>query len=110
MAWVESMQKAIDFMETHLLEPIKVEDIAMQAHVPPFHFQRLFVLLTDVSLGVYIRGRRMALAAKELVRSDCTIIDLSYTYGYDTPEAFPNAFLKHHGMTSRGSRRGASRW
>ena len=106
MAWVESMQKAIDFMETHLLEPIKVEDIAKQAHVSPFHFQRLFVLLTDVSLGEYMRRRRMTLAAKELISSDCRIIDLSYKYGYDTPEAFSKAFRKHHGMTPREARKG----
>lgn len=59
MAWVESLQKAIDYMEAHLLEPITIEDIAKQAHVSAFHFQRLFIILTDVSVKEYVRRRRM---------------------------------------------------
>lgn len=107
MAWVESMQKAIDYMETHLLEPITIEDIAKQAHVSAFHFQRLFMILTDVSVKEYLRRRRMTLAAQELTSNDCKIIDLAYKYGYDTPEAFSKAFRKHHGMTPSEVRKGS---
>ena len=82
MAWVESLQQAIDYMEAHLLEQITVEDIARQAHVSAFHFQRIFMILTDVSVGEYLRRRRLTLAAQELTSSDCKIIDLAYKYGY----------------------------
>ncbi|GIP61340.1 Regulatory protein soxS [Chlamydia abortus] len=106
MAWVESLQKAIDYMEAHLLEPITIEDIAKQAHVSAFHFQRLFIILTDVSVKEYVRRRRMTLAAQELASSDCKIIDLAYKYGYDTPEAFAKAFRKQHGVTPSEARKG----
>jgi AraC family transcriptional regulator len=38
MGWVESLQKAIYFMEDHLLEEISIESIAKQANVSEFHF------------------------------------------------------------------------
>ena len=54
MALVESLQKAIDYMEKHLLNQITIEEIAEQANVSPFHFQRIFMILTDTSVGDYL--------------------------------------------------------
>lgn len=51
-----------------------------------------------MTIGEYIRGRRLTLAAQEIASSDCKIIDVAYKYGYKTPEAFAKAFRKQHGM------------
>lgn len=106
MAMVEAMQKAIQYMEEHLLEPISIEDIAEQANVSPFHFQRVFMILTDTSVGEYLRRRRLTLAAQELATSAEKIIDLAYKYGYDSPEAFSKAFRKQHGISPSEARKG----
>lgn len=106
MAWVESLQKAIDYMEEHLLEPITIEEISRQANVSPYHFQRTFLILTDLTVGEYLRQRRLTLAAQELSGTDCKIIDLAYKYGYETPEAFTKAFRKQHGVTPSEARKG----
>ncbi|MEC0178263.1 AraC family transcriptional regulator [Paenibacillus favisporus] len=106
MAWVESLQRAIDYMEDHLSEDITIEEIAKQAHSSPFHFQRTFALLTDITIGDYLRRRRLSLAAKELTGTDTKIIDLACKYGYDTPEAFSKAFRKQHGVTPTEARKG----
>jgi AraC family transcriptional regulator len=105
MAWVESLQKSIDYMEEHLLENITIESIAKQANASSFHFQRTFAILTDMSVGEYLRRRRLTLAAEELSRSNCKIIDLSHKYGYDTPEAFTKAFRRQHGVTPSETRK-----
>ena len=70
MALVESLQKAIDYMEEHLLNQLSIEAIAKQANVSPFHFQRLFMILTDLSVREYLRRRRLTLAAQELSNTD----------------------------------------
>jgi AraC family transcriptional regulator len=106
MALVESMQKAINYMEEHLLDPISIEDIAIQASMSPFHFQRTFAILTDISVGEYLRRRRLTLAAQELSSNNCKIIDLAYKYGYDTPESFSKAFRRQHGVTPSDMRKG----
>jgi AraC family transcriptional regulator len=105
MAWVESLQKAIDYMEDHLLDDIAIDDIAGQANASPFHFQRTFTALTDISVGEYLRRRRLTLAAQELCRTDGKIIDFAYKYGYDTPEAFSKAFRRQHGVSPSEARR-----
>lgn len=106
MAWLESLQKAIDYMEEHMLEDVSIDDIAFQANASTFHFQRTFSVLTDSSVGDYLRRRRLSLAAEELTRTDTKIIDLAYKYGYDTPEAFTKAFRKLHGVSPSEVRKG----
>src|SRR5690625_4895479 len=98
MTWVESLQAAIDYMEDHLLDDLPIENIAQQANFSVFHFQRTFAILTDISVGEYLRRRRLTLAAYELTRSNTKIIDIAYEYGYDTPEAFSKAFMRQHGV------------
>lgn len=105
MGWVESLQKAIDYMEENLLEDITIESIAQQANASVFHFQRTFTILTDLSIAEYLRNRRLTLAAEELSSTDCKIIDLAYKYGYETPEAFSKAFRKQHGVTPSEARK-----
>jgi AraC family transcriptional regulator len=105
MGWVESLQKAINYMEECILEDISMESIAKQANTSEFHFQRTFAILTDVSVGEYLRRRRLSLAAQELSNTDHKIIDLAYKYGYDTPEAFSKAFRRQHGITPSEARK-----
>lgn len=105
MGWVESLQKAINYMEERILEDISMESIAKQANTSEFHFQRTFAILTDVSVGEYLRRRRLSLAAQELSNTDHKIIDLAYKYGYDTPEAFSKAFRRQHGITPSEARK-----
>lgn len=106
MALVESLQKALNYIEEHLLEPITIEDIAKQANLSSSHFQRTFMILTNISVGEYLRRRRLTLAAQELTSTNSKIIDLAFKYGYDTPESFSKAFRKQHDVTPSEARRG----
>ncbi|MFJ7667404.1 effector binding domain-containing protein [Lysinibacillus sp. NPDC097195] len=105
MSWIESIQKAINYIEEHLHEPITMEHIAQEVNVSVFHFQRTFSILTDMSIADYIRRRRLTLAAQELINTNVKIIDLAYKYGYDSPEAFTKAFRKQHNVTPSDARK-----
>ena len=60
-----------------------------------------------MSVGDYLRKRRLTLAAQELVSSNLKIIDIAFKYHYETPEAFTKAFRKQHGVTPRDVRKGS---
>ncbi|MFT4416414.1 GyrI-like domain-containing protein [Fredinandcohnia humi] len=109
MTWLVSLQKAIDYMEDHLSKDLSIEEIASQANASPFHFQRTFSILTDITVGDYLRRRRLTRAAEELSRTDNKVIDVALKYGYDTPEAFTKAFRKQHGVTPSDVRKGVGK-
>lgn len=106
MGWVESIQKAIDYIEANLIiSNLTTYDIAKVANSSVFHFQRMFSILTDHTVSDYIRRRRLTLAAQDLISTDEKIIDLALKYGYETPEAFTKAFRKQHGVSPTEARK-----
>lgn len=108
MDWITGIQRALDYTEEHLTGEVDYEAAARQACSSAFHFQRMFSMLCGFTLGHYIRMRRLALAAEDLMRSDEKVIDLAYKYGYDTPESFSRAFTRFHGVTPTEARRGGN--
>ena len=97
MEWTQSLKRAIDYMEAHLLENIDADDVADQIYMSSFYFQKGFKIMTGYSVGEYIRCRRLYLAALDAIAGREKIIDLAYKYGYDTPESFTKAFSRFHG-------------
>lgn len=57
-----------------------------------------------MTVGEYIRARRMTLAAQELSGSDARVIDIAVKYGYDSPDSFAKAFQRFHGVTPSQAR------
>ena len=97
--WIEGFQNSIDFMEENLTEELDIEQIAGLAALSSFYYQRIFGALCGMTVGEYIRARRMTLAAQELNSGDAKVIDVAVKYGYDSPDSFAKAFQKFHGIT-----------
>ncbi len=97
--WAEGIINAIQYIEDNLTGELSVDDIASKAYVSVFHFQRIFNVLCGVTVGEYIRNRRLTLAAQELSASDTRVIDVALKYGYDSPDSFTRAFTKFHGVS-----------
>lgn len=99
MDWITGIQRAVDYVEAHITEPVDYEKAAEQAYSSSFHFQRVFSILCGVTLGDYIRMRRLSLAGNELSAGGVKVIDTALKYGYDTPESFSRAFTRFHGIS-----------
>jgi len=98
MDWLNRMNAAMDYIELNLAGDISYDKAAQIACCSTYHFQRMFSFITEVPLSEYIRRRRLTMAAFELQTSDVKIIDVSYEFGYESPEAFSRAFKKLHGV------------
>ncbi len=97
--WIEGIQQSIDYIERNLAETLDIGEIAGIAALSPFYYQRIFGALCGLTVGEYIRARRMTLAAQELTGSDAKVIDVAVKYGYDSPDSFTKAFLRFHGIS-----------
>ena len=103
-SWITGFQESIDYMEQNLTEALAVDEIAGKAALSPFYYQRIFGALCGMTVGEYIRARRMTLAAQELAGSDAKVIDVALKYGYDSPDSFAKAFQRFHGVTPSQAR------
>lgn len=105
MDWLDSMNKAIEYIESNLDDEISYEKASRIACCSVFHFQRMFSYIAGVPLSEYIRRRKMTLAAFDLQSTDDLIIDLSLKYGYESPTAFNRAFQGIHGISPSQARK-----
>ena len=97
--WIEGFQASIDFIERNLAQELDIEAIAGKAALSPFYYQRIFGALCGMTVGEYIRARRMTLAAQALAATEAKVIDVALRYGYDSPDSFAKAFQRFHGIT-----------
>ena len=105
MEWLNKMNNAIDYIEANIFEKIDYIQAANIACCSLSRFQNMFLFITDITPSEYVRGRRMVLSADELIGSDIKIIDLSFRYGYESPEAFTRSFKAFHGISPSDARK-----
>jgi len=105
MEWLKRMNAAIDFIDENINEKIDYGKIAKVACCSLSRFQNMFLFISDIPLSEYVRRRRMALSAQELIVSNNKIIDLAMKYGYDSPEAFARSFKAFHGISPTDARK-----
>ncbi len=92
------IQHSIDYIEEHLQECLTVDELARIAGFSPYHYYRVFNAYVGIPVVDYIRRRRLAHAAAELVRGK-RIIDIALDYGFDTHSGFAKAFRKAYGCS-----------
>ena len=109
MDWITGIQNAINYIEEHLTEAIDYDEVAKEAACSSFYLQRIFSILCGMTLGDYIRNRRLTLAGNELSAADDKVIDIALKYGYESPESFTRAFSRFHGVTPSEAKKDGSK-
>ena len=105
MDWIQGVQNAVRFIEDNITEELDYDEIAKQAYVSSFHFQRAFGILCGFTLGEYIRNRRLTLAGLELSAGKIKVIDVAVKYHYDSPDSFNRAFSRFHGISPSSAKK-----
>lgn len=98
MNWIKRFNAAIGYVEENLTERLDPAKVAEEAYTSTFHFQRMFHILTGVTLAEYVRRRRLTLAARDIM-DGTPILDTAIKYGYETQASFTRAFSRLHGFT-----------
>jgi transcriptional regulator (araC/xylS family) len=101
---LKQLNDAVEYIEANLCNKIDTDELARIACATPDSFIRFFSYMSGITLNVYIRRRRLTLAAYEMRNSDMKVIDVAVKYGYDSADAFAKAFSKQHGITPTQAR------
>jgi len=103
--YLSQVQKGIDFIEANLDFNLSLQQIAEEACISQWHFQRIFKALTNETLKAYIRSRRLANALEKLFTTEQRIIEIAVTAGFESQESFTRAFKKIFNMTPNEARK-----
>ncbi|MCK8486614.1 AraC family transcriptional regulator [Paenibacillus sp. MBLB2552] len=97
--WNETVQRMVDWVETHISEDTSLLKMSEALGYSPFYCSRQFNQYTGMTLRDYIRTRRVSRAAMELRDTDQRVLDIAVKYGFSSQEAFTRAFVKAFRLT-----------
>ncbi len=103
-----SIQKSLDYIESHLETNIELERVAEKAGYSLYHFHRIFSGIAGYTLKEYIRKRRLTRSARMLQFTQKSISEISQLCGFRSQEAFTRAFSKHFSCTPHRFRKSDS--
>ncbi len=104
--YLARFNRVLDFIDTHLDEPLSVEGLSDIAHFSRYHFHRQFSAAFGVGVYEYVRLKRLKRASYELAfRQHTPVTDIALNNGYESPEAFARAFKRSIGQTPSDFRR-----
>lgn len=92
----ETVNSLIVWIEDNLARPLKIDEVAAKAGYSKWHLQRMFQRVMNISMGDYIRDRKLTLAAHDLLDSRDTVIAISLKYGYDSQQSFTRTFARKY--------------
>jgi AraC family transcriptional regulator len=108
MDWISRLQIIIEYIELHLTDEqssLKLDILARLAYSSEYEFQKIFKIVTGITVSEYIRNRKLALAGEDIQLSDTSVLEIGLKYGYETAESFTKAFTRFHKTTPNAVRK-----
>ncbi|MBK4715684.1 MULTISPECIES: MDR efflux pump AcrAB transcriptional activator RobA [Tenebrionibacter/Tenebrionicola group] len=97
----------LTWLESHLDQPLSLDNVAAKAGYSKWHLQRMFKEVTGHAIGAYIRARRLSKSAVALRLTARPILDIALQYRFDSQQTFTRAFKKQFARTPALYRRSA---
>ncbi len=99
----------MQYIDEHLFEDISLVLLAETAHMSRSHFSALFCELNGISAWEYIVSRRVAHAARLLMDTERSVMEIATSCGFNTAANFNHAFKKHTNKTPTEYRKEAKK-
>lgn len=96
------MHKAIQFIEENSTSKLLLEDVAAKAYFSPYHFHRIFKIITGETFNNFVNRKRIEKAAGLLLhKQEKTITEITDLVGFGSISSFSRAFKKFYGMSPK---------
>lgn len=101
------LRRSMEFITTNLDRDLRLEEIAREVNLSPFHFAREFRAQTGQTPYQYLLDQRMDRAKSLLKNSMWTVQEVAQMTGFHSPVNFVRSFRQRVGMTPGAWRRDA---
>ena len=109
LSWHQAVERAVEFMRAHLADPLALEVLARVALLSPYHFHRVFRLVTGIPPGQFLTALRMAEAKRLLLTTSQRVTDVCFAVGFESLGTFTTRFGQLVGVAPQELRRLAER-
>jgi len=99
---LNAIYDALQYIEEHLNEEIKIVEVANSVGYSQFYFSRLFSKHLKQSVYDYIIRRKLTEARQYIVRGN-KVVDAAFRYGFNSHENFSRCFKKMYSISPRTS-------
>ncbi|MFS0661055.1 AraC family transcriptional regulator [Niallia alba] len=96
---LKSMNEALDYIEAHLSDEINDKELEKITGTSIYHFRRMFTFLSGITLGEYIRIRKLSNATFDLQHEGMSVTETAFKYGYESVDGFSRAFREWSGIS-----------
>lgn len=104
----EILSVALGYIEENLITGVTPEQCAEKCCYSLSNLQKMFRCSFGIGVSDYISRRRLSLAARELIETDGSVLDIALKYGYNSHEVFTRAFTRLWGVSPSKFRRNSS--
>ncbi|MBQ6462683.1 MAG: AraC family transcriptional regulator [Pseudobutyrivibrio sp.] len=102
---IDKLKPVIKHVEFHYDEPTSVDEMAKLAGFSESHFMRFFKEAFGVSFVTYLNDYRLSMAARLLLSTEDSVLDISQQVGFENLSHFNRQFKKKYNKTPREYRR-----
>lgn len=103
------LERVLDYMRHHCLEPLTLDELSKEAGISRFHFIKKFREKFSTTPHQYLIQLRMAAAATMLKNENRKVADVAQACGYLSPAQFCAAFRRHFSQNPREYRLSVTR-
>lgn len=98
--YIRLINKAEDYVEGHLKQPISLKDLAQHVHLSEFHFHRIFRQYSTETVHQFVQRIKLERSAIYLVvNPHRSITETALDYGFNDSSSYSRAFKKQFGSS-----------
>ena len=84
---IRNIASVIAYIEAHLTQKLNLDILAEAMHYSKYHLHRIFTDTVGLTIHDYIQRRRLSEAAKLLIFSEKSVLDIALLAGYESQQA-----------------------
>ena len=97
--YVDKFNSVMDYIDSHYMDDLNLDDIASSIGFSKYHFSRLFKQYTNYTFCAYITRRRIQIAQELLAQPDLSITEVALQSGFPSISTFNRVFKQAKNCT-----------
>jgi AraC family transcriptional regulator len=93
------INRIFSFIEDNLDSNLSLNKVSSEAYISPFHFHRLFKVITGETLNEYVTRKRIEKSALDLLHSKNPVRVVAFKLGFSSTSSFSKTFKKFYGVS-----------